>query len=274
MGTIVITGASAGIGAAAAIELTRQGHEVLATGRSPSKLAAVHAKMVAAAPTGLAVPDAVVAELSSLAEVHRLSDLVLDRCPTLDVLANNAGMQTRRREVSADGFEMVLAVNHLAPFLMTNLLLERLRSSGGRVVTTSSSVHRVGKIDLDDLQLEKHWSGFRRSYGGSKLANVLFTRELMRRDTVPATCFHPGGVKTDLGRNSRLGSIALPFGRTPEEGAATLVWLATTDEGGKPSAIYYADGKPAKVSATGSDAELARRLWDASAQLVGLPASA
>src|SRR5713226_9115523 len=135
---MVVTGASAGIGAAAAIEFTRQGHQVLATGRSPAKLAAVHEQMVTAAPSGLDVDVPVAADLARLDEIRRLAAVVLDRCPHLDVLANNAGLQTSRRMVSFDGFEMTFAVNHLAPFLLTNPLLERLGSSGGRVVTTSS----------------------------------------------------------------------------------------------------------------------------------------
>jgi len=270
--TIVITGASAGIGAAAAIDLTSQGHEVLATGRSPSKLAAVHRLMVAVAPERDAVPEPMVADLSSLAEVRRLSDAVLERCPTIDVLANNAGLHTSHRQVSTDGFELVFAVNHLAPFLMTNLLAERLGASGGRVITTSSGVQSVAKLDLDDLNLEKHWSSFRRSYAGSKLANIAFTSELTRRSGLPATCFHPGGVRTDLSRDSRLRFLGSRLGRSPARGADTLIWLATTDEGARPAAVYYADRKPAKICAAGRDPELARRLWDASAQMVGLAA--
>jgi NAD(P)-dependent dehydrogenase (short-subunit alcohol dehydrogenase family) len=198
---IVVTGASAGIGAAAAVELTRQSHEVLATGRSPSKLDAVHERMKAAAPPELAVPEPVAADLSSLDEVRRLADTVQTQFPRVDVLANNAGMQTRRREVSPDGYEMVFAVNHLAPFLLTNLLVEALGSSDGRVVTTSSGVHRVGKIDFDDLQFEHSWRGFQ-AYGRSKLANIWFTRELEPRTGLPASCYHPGGVNTDLSRDS------------------------------------------------------------------------
>ncbi len=230
MSTIVLTGASAGIGAAAAIELTRMGHEVVATGRSPSKLDGVHQKMVDAAPNDVKVPDAIVADFASLADVRALAATVLERCARIDVLANNAGLQTSKREESAEGYEMVLAVNHLAPFLLTDLLLDRVRESGGRIVGTSSAVHRIGRIDFDDLQMERKWSGFR-AYGNSKLANILFTSELARRNGVPASCYHPGGVDTDLGRGSKTSSISKPFmkwfARTPEKGADTLVWLAT-----------------------------------------------
>jgi NAD(P)-dependent dehydrogenase (short-subunit alcohol dehydrogenase family) len=273
MGTIVLTGASAGIGAAAAVELTRQGHEVLAVGRSPSKLADVHQRMIGAAPVGAAVPQPAAVDFASLTEVRGLADLVLERCPQVDVLANNAGLQTSHREESVDGYEMVLAVNHLAPFLLTNLLVERLSASGGRVVGTSSAVHRIGRIDFDNLQLEHGWRGFK-AYGQSKLANIWFTSELARRTGLPASCYHPGGVKTDLARDSRMATVVKPlmsaFGRSPEKGADTLVWLATDAEGGAPRAVYYADREPAKISARATDTQAAARLWDVSAELVKL----
>jgi NAD(P)-dependent dehydrogenase (short-subunit alcohol dehydrogenase family) len=208
-----------------------------------------------------------------MANVRDLAAQVLDRCPTIDVLVNNAGLETRRRETSPDGFEVVLAVNHLAPFLLTNLLLERVRESGGRVVTTSSAAHRVGSIDFDDLQMERRWGGFR-AYGRSKLANIWFTSELARRSGLPATCFHPGGVNTALNRDSGVATTFQPliarFMRTPEAGADTLVWLATTDEGAHPRAVYYADRKPGRWSKTAQDTAAAARLWGVSAQLVGL----
>jgi NAD(P)-dependent dehydrogenase (short-subunit alcohol dehydrogenase family) len=273
MSTIVLTGASAGIGAAAAVEFTSMGHEVVAVGRSPSKLDAVHERMLGAAPTGLKVPDAIVVDFASLAEVRRLADVVLERCPQVDVLANNAGLQIRRREESADGYEMVFAVNHLAPFLLTNLLLVRLRASSGRVVGTSSAVHRIGRIDFDDLQYQQHWRPLR-AYGRSKLANVLFTSELARRTGLPASCYHPGAVNTDLSRGTPMATVTKPLmrlvARTPENGADTLVWLATDPEGASPHAVYYADRKPGKMSARATDTAAAARLWDVSAELVGL----
>src|SRR5262245_40009166 len=137
MATIVLTGASDGIGAAAAVELTQLGHTVLATGRSEEKLERVHERMVEAAPDDVDVPDPIALDLAAMANVRQLAAMTLERCATIDVLANNAGLQTARRETSPDGYELVLAVNHLAPFLLTNLLLERVQQSGGRVVTTS-----------------------------------------------------------------------------------------------------------------------------------------
>jgi NAD(P)-dependent dehydrogenase (short-subunit alcohol dehydrogenase family) len=273
MGTIVLTGASDGIGAAAAVELTQMGHQVLGTGRSQSKLDGVYRRMVDAAPAGVEVPEPIALDLDALANVRRLADVVLERCPQIDVLANNAGMQISRRETSPDGFELVLAVNHLAPFLLTNLLLERVQASGGRVVTTSSGAHMFGNIDFDDLQRERKWRAFS-SYGGSKLANIWFTSELARRTDVPATCFHPGAVNTELGRGTRLSEILKPvlgrLMRSPEDGADTLVWLATDAEGAAPHAVYYARRKPGRLSNRAKDTAAAARFWDVSAELVGL----
>jgi NAD(P)-dependent dehydrogenase (short-subunit alcohol dehydrogenase family) len=273
MSTIVLTGASDGIGAAAAIALTRLGHTVLGTGRSQEKLDGVHRRMCDVAPDGAVVPEPIAFDLAALAEVRRLAAVVLERCPQIDVLANNAGLQTSHRQTSRDGFELVFAVNHLAPFLLTNLLLERIEASGGRVVTTSSGAHRTGGIDFDDLQRERSWRAFR-VYGASKLANIWFTSELRRRTGVAATCFHPGAVATELGRGTRLAALLKPVMRpvlrTPEAGADTLVWLATDPEGAAPHAVYYAKRRPARMSNAARDTAAAARLWDVSAELVGL----
>ena len=270
--TIVVTGASAGIGAAAAVELTRRGHSVLAVGRSATKLGAVHRQMEAVAPDGLDVPDPETADFASLAAVRALADTLRRRCPRIDVLANNAGLITPRREESADGYEMTFAVNHLAPFLLTNLLLDRLGASSGRVITTSSDAHKGGRIHEDDLQLQR-WGRWK-AYCQSKLANVLFTSELVRRTGLPASSFHPGLVRTDFGRGSFvrvLSTVVRPLYRTPEQGAATLVWLATDPEGGAPTTTYYVDCGPGRPTAAAQDPDQARRLWDTSARLVGLP---
>jgi len=269
--TVVLTGASAGIGAAAAVELSRRGCSVLAVGRSAAKLAGVHDQMEAAAPAGLVVPEPVTADFASLAAVRTLADVVLERCPRIDVLANNAGLIVPRREETVDGYEMTFAVNHLAPFLLTNLLVERLKGSDGRVVTTSSDAHKGGKINEDDLHLHR-WGRWK-AYCQSKLANIHFTSELARRTGLPATCFHPGLVRTDFGRGSFVAlasKIARPLYRTPEKGAETLVWLATDAEGGAPSATYYTDCHPGTPTAAAQDTEMARRLWGISAVLVGL----
>ena len=269
---VVLTGASAGIGAAAAIELTRRGCSVLAVGRSASKLAGVRHRMEETAAPGTEVPEPVTADFASLAAVRELADVLLDRCPRIDVLANNAGLIVPRRVESADGYEMTFAVNHLAPFLLTNLLAARLTTSEGRVVTTSSDAHKGGAIHEDDLQLQR-WGRWK-AYCQSKLANILFTSELHRRTGLPATAFHPGLVRTDFGRGSvvaLLSKVVRPMYRTPEKGAETLVWLATDPEGGAPTATYYADCRSGDPTAEAQDADLARRLWETSAALVGLP---
>jgi NAD(P)-dependent dehydrogenase (short-subunit alcohol dehydrogenase family) len=272
--TVVVTGASAGIGAAAAVELTRRGHSVLAVGRTPSKLAAVRATMQLAAPEGLDVPEPVAADLASLGEVTSLAEAILERCPRIDVLANNAGLIVSSRQETVDGHEMIFAVNHLAPFLLTSLLVARLQASGGRVITTSSEAHQGGRIYEDDLQLRQGWGRWK-AYCQSKLANVLFTSELARRTGLPATAFHPGLVRTDFGRGSlvKLASMVVrPLYRSPEQGAETLVWLATDPEGAEPSATYYTSCKPGRPSSRAEDAGLASRLWEASAALVAMPA--
>ncbi|MBE8520465.1 SDR family NAD(P)-dependent oxidoreductase [Amycolatopsis sp. H6(2020)] len=275
MGYHVITGASAGIGAAAALELTRRGHRVLALGRSPAKLADVHRRMLAAAPSGVEVPEPLCGDLASLAEVRRLAGEILDRCDRIDVLANNAGVQPSRRRESPDGFEFAFAVNHLAPFLLTHLVLERIADSGGRVVTTSSSTHWKADLDLADLPMTRRWRAGA-AYSRSKLANILFTAELRRRTGIAASSFHPGDISTDLNRDSPFVRIVKPFERfvftTPDKGAETLVWLATDPEGAAPSARYYADRKPAETAAAAQDDDLARRLWEISTELTGLGA--
>jgi NAD(P)-dependent dehydrogenase (short-subunit alcohol dehydrogenase family) len=272
MSVVMITGASAGIGAAAAVELTRQGHQVLATGRSPAKLAAVYERMTAAAAGRVAVPEPEAADLADLAQVRRLAGTVSDRFPRLDVLVNNAGVQPSRRLLSADGFELTLAVNHLAHFALSLLLADQLRDSGGRVVTTSSSTHAKAMFDFADLQLEQDWSTGR-AYGRSKLANIWFTTEFRRRTGIPAAAFHPGAISTDLNRDSPFGRIVKPLERlvlrSPETGADTLVWLAVGPEGGAPRAAYYVRRAPAETSAAARNQASAERLWEVSGTLVG-----
>jgi NAD(P)-dependent dehydrogenase (short-subunit alcohol dehydrogenase family) len=274
MGVVMITGASAGIGAAAAVELTRQGHQVLATGRSPAKLAAVHRRMVAAAAGQVTVPEPEVADLADLAQVRQLARVILDRFPVLDVLVNNAGVQPSRRSLSVDGIELALAVNHVAHFALSLLLADRLQASGGRVVTTSSSNHAKAEFDFSDLQLERGWTTGR-AYGRSKLANIWFTTEFRRRTGIPASAFHPGTISTDLNRDAPFVRIIKPLEklvmRSPEVGADTLVWLAVEPEGGAPGATYYAGRAPAETSAAAQDGAAAERLWEVSDQMVGRP---
>jgi NAD(P)-dependent dehydrogenase (short-subunit alcohol dehydrogenase family) len=273
---VVLTGASSGIGAAAAIELGRLGATVVPVGRSEERLAAAAAQIEAAGGTA-ANPE--VADLASLAEVRALAQRLLAAHAQIHVLANNAGTIAGRRPLTADGHGKTFAVNHLAPFLLTNLLLDRLRASApARVVTTASAEHHRGGIETATLaQDERSWSPLG-AYRNSKLANILFTRELARRlegSGVAANCLHPGGVRTDLGRElpwpMRLGWKL--FSRSfvaPEEGARTLVYLASAREAGEVSGDYFADCRPARVSSQANDAVLARELWQRSEQMVGL----
>lgn len=215
-----------------------------------------------------------------MSSVRRLAEEVLERYPEIHVLVNNAGGMNARRQVTAEGNELTLATNHLAPFLLTNLLLERLRASApSRVITTSSNAHEGAEFDFDDLQAERHYGfiGLPR-YGETKLANILFTRELARRlegGGVTAYCFHPGLVATGFNRNNgsllALGmTLTRPFSRSPEKGAETLVWLAETDGIEGQSGGYFFDRRERTPSRAAQDAGAARQLWDVSLGLTGL----
>jgi retinol dehydrogenase-12 len=267
--TVVLTGASSGIGRAAAIELARQGATVVPVGRDARRTSAVARKIGA---------EPIHSDFSSLDEVRGLADLLLDRYERIDVLVNNAGLVAGRRRITGDGLELTMAVNHFAPFLLTNLLLDRLKgSSPARVVTTASDAHRGGLIDVDDLNGERRWSAWS-AYGNSKLANILFTRALARRleeTGVVANCLHPGVIRTGLARGAplpiRVGwRVASVFFGSPRKGARTLVFLASAREAGEISGGYFADSRPATPSVQAQDDELAEELWTASTWLVGL----
>jgi NAD(P)-dependent dehydrogenase (short-subunit alcohol dehydrogenase family) len=267
----VITGASSGIGAAGAQELGRLGAELVPVGRDERRLAAVAERIEGAA-------EPLTADFASLEEVRSLAARLLERHPRIHVLINNAGTVTGKRELSADGYELVFAVNHLAPFLLTNLLLERLRESApARVVTTSSIAHASARFDLGDLQLEREWS-LGRAYGNSKLANILFTRALARRlegANVVANCFHPGTVRTRIARDAgilrALGWRALTmFASSPAKGASTLVYLAASPEAAGVSGEYFVDSKPGRIAGRATDDDLAERLWEVSEELTGI----
>lgn len=278
--TVLVTGASSGIGLAASRELARMGAELVLVGRDPARLGAAEAEVKAAA-SAAATPGAVSAlrcDFASLAEVRALAAEVLGRWPRLHVLVNDAGGVSKTREVTADGHERTFAVNHLAPYLLTRLLLDRLKASApARVVTVASVGHRHGDLDFSDLQMERGYA-IMRAYGRSKLANILFTRELARRlagTGVTAACLHPGAVATRIwsgapGLARPLLAAAKWFMRSPAKGAETVVQLAAAPEVERFAGLYLQDGKPAKASALAQDDELARRLWDESARLVGL----
>jgi retinol dehydrogenase-14 len=223
--------------------------------------------------------DTFVADMSSQAEVRRLAGEVLQGLPRIDVLVNNVGGYWDTRHVTADGLERTCALNHLAPFLLTHLLLDRLRESApARVVTVSSGAHPMGRIDFDDLGGERSYSGMR-AYSQSKLANILFTYELARRlgaGGVTANALHPGMVRTgfgaeDSGTLQRLFTpLMRPFMKSAAQGAATSIHLASSPELEGVTGCYFADGKRKRSSKRSYDEATAERLWQVSAVLVGL----
>jgi NAD(P)-dependent dehydrogenase (short-subunit alcohol dehydrogenase family) len=266
---ILLTGASRGIGRAAALELAREGNELALVGRDRERVRAVAGDARAA---GVTVHEHV-ADLTLMSEVRELANAVRDRHEHIDVLVNNAGAIFPKRRETAERLERTFALNHLAPFLLTNLLRDRL--AGSRVVTTASDAHRSGQLDLDDLQSRRSYRAMR-VYGTSKLCNILFTRELARRaPELHATCFHPGVVRTGFGKNEngiwRIGTtLAGPLLRSPARGARTLVWLAVSPAAAALNGEYVHDEVLVSPSAQARDGELARALWERSAELTGL----
>lgn len=274
--TCVVTGASAGIGKATALGLARMGARVGIVARSRERGEAARAEVMREAAGGAGV-ELFLADLSIQAEVRRLAAEIRERCPRLHVLVNNAAVYTPKRPLSPDGIELQFAVNHLAPFLLTNLLLDVLaRSAPSRVVTVSSEAQRTSPLEWDDLQGERRYRGLR-AYATTKLANLLFTRELARRlaDTgVTANAVHPGVVGTELllggFRPLRLLKRVL---RTPEDGARVVLRLAAAPGMERVTGRYFRDEGEIRPSAAARDDEAARRLWRVSEELTGLAAS-
>ncbi len=268
---VLITGATRGIGQAAAVELAREGCELALVGRDGARVAAVAQEAEAAG--GGAPIHQHVADLAVMAEVRTLAEEVRTRYAQIDVLANNAGAVFASRKETSEGLEQTFALNHLAPFLLTALLRDRL--DGGRVVTTSSDAHKAGRLDLDDLQSERSYSAMR-VYGTSKLCNILFTRELAKRaPELHVNCFHPGVVRTGFGKNENgifrvLTTLGGPFLRSPQRGARSLVWLARSDDASGLTGRYVVDEKVRLPSAQAQDDTLAAGLWERSAELAGL----
>ncbi|MFE7743276.1 SDR family NAD(P)-dependent oxidoreductase [Nocardia sp. NPDC057455] len=273
--TVVVTGASSGIGAAAAQRLAARGADVAVVGRSPERTAEVAAKAGA---------EPFVADFARLDDVRKLADQLLDRYPRIDVLANNAGGAWPERTVTDDGNELTFQVNHLAPFLLTNLLLERLTHSRARVVNTASMTYRMAKLDLETANAATGSFNQLGAYGASKLANILFTRELARRTEgtgITTAAFHPGAVATHVYDNAPFGlgwfirsPLARPFFIQPDKGAEPLVHLATTADGAAIDGRYFHRFElepPRNKQAV--DADLARRLWTLSERATGLASS-
>jgi NAD(P)-dependent dehydrogenase (short-subunit alcohol dehydrogenase family) len=277
--TVLVTGATGGIGKATALGLAKMGAHIALTGRDRERTERAASEIRAA---GGGQVDVFVADLSSQSEVRRLADEILQRLSRIDVLVNNVGGYWHTRHVTADGLEHTFALNHLAPFLLTNLLLDRLKQSAlARVVTVSSHAQGMGHIDFDDLQGERSYSGAR-AYNQSKLANVLFTYELARRlhttsvTSVTANALHPGVVSTSFGAEDPAGVQRLllpfmrPFMKSPAEGAATSIYLASAPDLKQVTGRFFANSKPKRSSERSYDEAVAARLWQVSAGLVGL----
>jgi retinol dehydrogenase-14 len=277
--TVLVTGGTSGIGRATALGLATMGAHLAITGRDRGR-AEDAAREIRAASGGQV--DVFVADLSSQSEVRRLADEVLQNLARIDVLVNNVGGYWNSRHVTADGLERTFALNHLASFLLTSLLLDRLkRSAPARVVMVSSHLQAMGQINFDDLQAERSYSAAR-AYNQSKLANVLFTYELARRlkgTSVTANALHPGVVRTSFGAEDpgvvqRLFTPFMGFFlKTPAQGAATSIHLASAPDLEQTTGRYFDNGKPKRSSERSYDEATAARLWRVSAHLVGSTAA-
>jgi NAD(P)-dependent dehydrogenase (short-subunit alcohol dehydrogenase family) len=271
----VVTGASSGIGLYTALGLARFGMQVVMAGRDRARTET--ARRLVAERSGSERIETMLADFSRLAEVRRLAAEILSAHERIDVLINNAGLFSPKYRLSADGFELTFAVNHLAPFLLTNLLLERLKASApARLITVASEAHRRERIDIGDLTRPRDGT-MMRAYGRSKLCNILFTRELASRldpGEVVVTCLHPGMVATAIAQRGGFVEfgwrLMKPFMIGPEQGAETPVFLATVLDATPFHGSYVIRKALAEPDAAARDSGLAHRLWDESARLAGL----
>jgi retinol dehydrogenase-14 len=277
---VLITGGTSGIGKAAATALAGMGATVVITGRNEER--GKRALQEIREESGNDGVELILADLTVQDEVRRLAEELRERHNQLEVLVNNAGLVLSERTETPDGIETQLAINHLAPFLLTNLLLDLLKESApSRIVTVSSDAHRWAKIDLDDLQSRKRYRGMQ-VYGKTKLANIMFTYELAERlegTGVTANCMHPGGVNTNFGNNqggpmNLLFRLFKPFMRSPEQGADTLIYLVSSPEVEGMTGKYLADRKVKAASDAAYDETTRKRLWEASEELTGLKVTA
>ncbi|GIW87031.1 MAG: retinol dehydrogenase [Isosphaeraceae bacterium] len=275
---VLVTGATDGIGLVTARELARQGFRVAIVGRNPDKVERVAAAL-SQEPGAITPVLGFVADLSLVAEVKALAERVREAMPRLDVLVNNAGAMFLRREETSEGIEKTFALNHLAYFTLTNQLMDCLRAAGtARIVNVASDAHRAASgINFDDLQLRRRYSGWR-AYCQSKLANILFTRELARRlngTGITANCLHPGFVRTAFfNYRGLLGTLMRGFARvgaiSPEQGARTTIYLATAPEVRDRTGSYFTKCAPVEPSPPARDDQTARRLWDLSEEMTGV----
>ncbi|PDW02386.1 SDR family oxidoreductase [Candidatus Viridilinea mediisalina] len=269
----LVTGASSGIGQVAALELARMGATVVLLVRNRQRGEAARQAMIGQ--TGNPNVDLLVADFAALDTVRQAATEFLGRYQRLDVLLNNAGVYVSERRLSADGFELTFAVNHLAPFLLTNLLLDCMQATGAaRVVTVSSGAHMAGSAKFNDVRAERGYNGFR-AYADSKLANVLFTYELARRlehTNVTANCLHPGGVRTNFAADATglfrvLFNLARPLMLSPEQGAQTSIYLASSPEVAGVNGKYFANCRAQTSSPSSYDHTVQGQLWELSEQL-------
>lgn len=276
-GVAIVTGASAGIGLYTALGVARAGMHIVMVGRHPERTETA-ARLVIERVPGAQI-DFMVADFSHLSAVRDLAVAILARHERVTVLVNNAGLISPRAALSAEGFELTIAVNHLAPFLLTNVLLERLQASApARIITVASQAHRGAWLDPATMIQPSVWTPLS-AYGRSKLANILFTRALARRldpANVVTACLHPGVIATDIGNRAGMLAglgwrLAKPFLRGPEQGAETSIFLATAPDPAPFHGAYLIDKRIAETDPIACDDALADALWRESARLVGLP---
>lgn len=272
---VLITGANSGMGKAISVAMARSGNQVIMLCRDEKRghQALQEVKSI----SGSEDIELMLCDLSSQASIHNFYTQFSSKYDVLNVLINNAGVITTKRQTTVEGNELQFGVNHLGHFLLTNLLLPHLKKGApARIVTVSSGAHKVGKIHFEDLKLEKSYATFK-AYAQSKLANILFTKELSRRlegENITANCLHPGAVATQMGINRETGFGTLitkclkPFFLTPEEGAATTIYLATSKEVEGINGAYFYKKKIAPTSRSANDLLLAKKLWDVSESLM------
>lgn len=276
--TVLVTGGNTGIGLETAAALAGKGAEVVLTSRDAAKGDAAVATIKERFPD--ANVTAMELDLSRLSDVRRFASEFASRYPKLHVLVNNAGLMLSDRAVTEDGYEQTFQVNHLGPFLLTNLLFPNLQAAApSRIINVASAAHRGGRLNFDDLHTERGYRGMS-VYGTSKLCNILFTRELARRlegTGVTANSLHPGTVRTGFGRDGdtrglfaigvKLGGI---FFKSPAQGARTTIHLATSPDVDETTGEYFVNSKISKPARAATNDDDARRLWDMSEELVGL----
>jgi NAD(P)-dependent dehydrogenase (short-subunit alcohol dehydrogenase family) len=274
---VLITGATTGIGRVTAVELGRAGAEIVLVARDRAKADATVAALKEA---GAPPAHALFADLSLLSDVRRVGAEVRAKFDRIDVLVNNAGAIFTSRALTAEGFERTFALNHLGYFLLTELVLDRIPQHG-RIVNVASEAHRGGKVDFDNLQLERGYTAWR-AYCVSKLMNLLFTFELARRVAgrdITVNAAHPGPVASNFGRSNRglfgfLFALASPFMLTPEKGARTQIWLASSPEVAGVTGKYFAKCREKRPSARALDEATQKRLWEVTETLVNAGSAA